>query len=401
VARIVVAGAFDTKAEPFARLVRSLSDLGEAPITLDTGVFGSDVPSDHPAAEVAAAAGHALTDLPALGRAAAVAAMAEGAARIVRGLVVRGDVGALVCMGGSNAASLFVRLAAELPIGVPRLLMATVVAGETRPLVAGGGAVLLYPIVDIEGENGVLRTMIDRLARSAVAALRSEGLRTADAERSAALSMYGVTTPCVARSRALLAEAGYEALVFHGNGTGGRSLEAFAGQGLVSLVLDVTISELADELFGGLWSAGPERLTGAARAGVAQVVAPGAIDMINFGAIDSVPERYRDRTLHRYNDLVTLVRTTPKECRALGRVVAERLGEPTAPTAVMVPLRGVSALDIEGGALFLPEAVAAFAEGVRERVSPRVRLVELDLHINDPAFAEALVAEALATRGEG
>ncbi len=399
-ARIVVAGAFDTKAEPLRRLADALTVLGEPPITIDTGVFGGDYGCDHPATAVAEASGHVLEELPPLGRAAAVTAMASGAAEILGGLVAGGEVGALVCMGGSNAATVFTKLAPVLPIGIPKILMATVVAGETRPLVDASDVILLYPIVDIEGDNSLLRGMITRLAQVAVGALRSGPLqRPDDAERSVALSMYGVTTPCVARCRTLLAAEGFESFVFHGNGTGGRSLESFVAQALVSLVIDITISELADDLFGGLWSAGPERLRTASRRGVPQVIAPGAIDMINFGPRSTVPERFQNRILHQHNELTTLVRTTPEENRILGACVAERLGQPTAPPTVMVPLRGFSALDIEGGPFFDPEAVTAFSEGLRSQLSVGVAVIECDLHINDPDFAAALVTEALRARG--
>ncbi|MDE0529427.1 MAG: Tm-1-like ATP-binding domain-containing protein [Truepera sp.] len=394
--RIVVAGTFDTKAEPLNLLVGTLVAMGETPITIDVGVFGGEHSCQYPATAVAEAAGYSLEDVPPLGRATAVTVMSEGAGKILRECVEEGDVAALVCMGGSNAATVFAKLASVLPIGIPKILMATVVAGETRPFVNASDAILLYPIVDIEGNNSILRGMITRLAHVAVAALRSGRLQqSGDAERSVALTMFGVTTKCVSHCRSLLAAQGFESFVFHGNGSGGKSLESFVAQSLVSLVIDITISELTDDLFGGLWSAGPERLRTASERGVPQVIAPGAIDMIDFGPLSSVPERYRNRILHRHNDLATLVRTTPEENRRVGECVAKRLAQPTAPTAVLIPTQGFSALDVRGGPFFDPEAVGAFTEGLRAHLSPSVSLVEIDYHINDPEFAEALVAEAV------
>lgn len=393
--RVVVVGAFDTKAEPLGLLVDALRDLYVPPITIDTGVFGGAYGCDYPAEAVAEAAGYSLEELPPLGRAGAVSAMTRGAGHILRQLVAGGEVGALVCMGGSNAAAVFSVLAPLVPIGIPKILMATSVAGETRALVGGGDVTMLYPILDIEGDNSILRGMVGRLARVSVALLESGGLQTGSRpERSVALTMYGVTNPCVAHCRELLADRGLEPLVFHANGTGGRSFESFISQGLVAAAIDTTISEVTDELFGGLWPAGSDRLTAAARSGVPQVMAPGAIDMICLGPLASLPEHFRDRPHLAHNDLVTLVRTTPDENFRLGETVAERLGTPRAAASVLVPTKGVSQLDMEGGPFHDPESVEAFAEGVRAGLAPDspVSLVKIDHHINDREFAEALVA---------
>ena len=393
--RAVVAGAFDTKAEPLELLVEELRRLDVPPITIDTGVFGGDHGCDHPAEAVAEAAGYSLEELPPLGRAGAVSAMTRGAARILRQLVDAGEVGALVCMGGSNAAAVFSVLAPIVPIGVPKILMATSVAGETRTLVSGGDVTMLYPILDIEGDNRILRSMIGRLAHVSVALLRAGAeLPVSAPGNSVALTMYGVTNPCVAHCRELLAERGLEPLVFHANGTGGRSFESFVSQGLVASAIDVTISEVADELFGGLWPAGSDRLTGASRSAVPQAIAPGAIDMICLGPMADLPERFRNRSHMAHNDLVTLVRTTPEENHRLGRTLAERLGTPVAATSVLVPMKGVSQLDVEGGPFHDPGSVEAFAEGVASGLPPHspVSLVRMDHHINDREFAEALVA---------
>ena len=393
--RVVVAGAFDTKAEPLGLLVEQLLSLGTPPITIDIGVFGGDHGCDHPAEDVAEAAGYSLEDLPPLGRAGAVSAMNRGAGRILRQLVDRGEVGALVCMGGSNAAAAFSRLAPVVPIGIPKILMATSVAGETRALVQGADVTMLYPVLDIEGGNRILRSMIGRLAHVSAALLRAGGAHPVGApENSVALTMYGVTNPCVAHCREFLADRGLKPLVFHANGTGGRSFESFVSQGLVSSAIDVTISEVTDELFGGLWPAGSDRLTAASRSGVPQAIAPGAIDMICLGPLADLPERFRNRPHVAHNGLVTLVRTTPEENHRLGRTVAERLGTPVAAASVLVPMKGVSQLDVAGGPFHDPGSVEAFAEGVRSGLPPGspVSLVSIDHHINDREFAEALVA---------
>jgi len=395
--RVVVAGAFDTKAEPLGLLVETLTGMGSPPITIDTGVFGGDHGCRYPAEAVAEAAGYSLGQVPSLGQAEAVSAMARGASVILGELVADGKVGALVCLGGSNASVLFTHLAPVVPLGVPKVLMATSVAGETRPLVDGRDVTMIYPIVDIEGDNSILRAMIARLARVTVALLGSGPLSDPEGPaESVGMTMYGLTNPCVTHCRSLLSSAGLESVVFHANGTGGRTFESFISQGLVSSVIDITISEITDELFGGLWPAGPERLRTAARMGVPQVVAPGAIDMICVGPLSTVPEIFRSRTVQSHNELVTLVRTTPEENYRMGRTVAERLGTPQARTAVLVPLRGFSGLDVEGGPFHDPEAVDAFLEGVNSGVAPSVSVVGVDHHINDREFAEALVGESVS-----
>lgn len=251
---VVVAGAFDAKSGPFNFLVDNLRVLGVAPITIDTGVFGGDHGCTYSAESVAEAAGYSRQDLPPMDRAGAVSAMTRGASRILAQLVEGGEVGALVCMGGSSAAAVFSHLAPLVPIGIPKILMATSVAGETRSLVNGNDVTMIYPIVDIEGDNNILRAMITRLANVTVALLESGRLQQEGGpENSVALTMYGATNTCVTHCRRLLAARSVESLVFHANGTGGRSFESFIDQGLVSAAMDVTISEMTDELFGGLW----------------------------------------------------------------------------------------------------------------------------------------------------
>lgn len=399
--RIVLVGSFDTKSEPLGLLIEELSAAGQLPITIDTGVFGGEHGCDYSAAVVAEAGGGEIATLAGLGRAAAVNVMAEGAGRILQEIGGKGAVDALVCMGGSNAATVFSKLTGALPIGVPKILMASVVAGETRPLVNASDVILLYPIVDIEGNNSLLRGMISRLASVAAAATRSKQLmRGEDAVHSIGLTMFGVTTACVSKCRSLLAPHGIESFVFHANGSGGKSLERFVAQSLVSSLIDVTITELADALFGGLLPAGPDRLRTAAKCGMAQVIAPGAIDMINFGPMGSVPERFRGRKLLAHNDLVTLVRTTPQENAEMGRSVAERLGDTSAPTVILIPRQGFSALDRKDGPFFDPQATDAFTEALRSSASPSVRVMEMDCHINDQEFAEALVTQSLEGRAE-
>ncbi|MCY4460707.1 MAG: Tm-1-like ATP-binding domain-containing protein [Albidovulum sp.] len=398
--RIVIAGTYDTKATSLARLSEELGRLGEKPITIDTSVFPGDYGCTFSSKEVALRAGERINGLSDRGRAEAVAVMARGAGLILGELLASGRVGALVCMGGSNASTVFSRIAPVLPLGIPKILMATAVAGDTRPIIGANDAVMLYPITDVEGSNSILQRMIERLARTASALKTSETLSEAKRTgRTAALTMYGVTTPCVNQVGDLLSKRGFEPFVFHANGTGGRTVELFARQGVVDLVVDVTIAELANELHGGGFPAGSDRLTNASRCGIPQVVAPGAIDMLAFGPRNTVPDRFKDRQILSHNELVTLVRTTVEECRAVGETLAERLGEPLAPTAVAVPMGGVSMLDKPGEAFWDPEAVKAFRDGVEAKRSESVQVVESESNINDPEFAELLDSTAAAMTG--
>lgn len=389
--RIVVAGSFDSKAVPLGLLTAMLRAKGENPIIIDTAVYPDHHVCDFPARIVAARAGMKAEEVAALGRAKAVSLMSQGAATILRDLVSAGEVSALVCMGGSNAATVFSHLAPVLPLGIPKILMATVVAGDTRPFMAANDVILIYPVVDVDGDNPIMRRMIARLADTAVAAKseRPLGAETRVA-KAVAMTMFGVTTPCVQRVREHLERDGIDAFIFHANGTGGRTIETFAAQRMVDGIVDATITELADELFGGALPAGADRLINAARAGIPQVLAPGAIDMINFGPRSTVPSRFDGRNIIAHNDLVTLVRTTAQECFEIGRVAAQRLGKPSARAVMCVPLGGVSMLDKPGAPFWDPDAVHAFRDGFKAHADASVEMIDTEHNINDPAFADLL-----------
>ena len=283
-----------------------------------------------------------------------------------------------------------------LPIGVPKLMVSTLASGEVAHFVGSSDVLMHNPVVDIAGLNRISRAVLARAAQAMSGMARGRLPADTAGERPiVAASMFGVTTPCVERARAVLEEAGCEVLVFHATGSGGRTLESLAASGLLAGVLDLTTTELADELVGGVLSAGPERLTAAARAGVPQVVSVGALDMVNFHGIESVPERFRGRKLYSHNANVTLMRTTPAECRELGRVIGAKLRASNGPAQILFPLRGISAIDRAGQPFDDPEARAQLLAGLRE-THGSVPLVELDLHINDPAFAEACAHELLA-----
>lgn len=259
---------------------------------------------------------------------------------------------------------------------------------------------MMYSVVDVAGLNRVSRRVFANAA-GAICGMADQAAATAEEKPLVAATMFGVTTPCVDRVRERMETAGYEMLVFHAVGSGGRSMESLVADGFVSGVADVTTTEWCDELVGGVLSAGPTRLDAAAAAGVPQVVSLGALDMVNFGPMDSVPERFRDRNLYVHNPQVTLMRTTPEESAKLGEIIAEKLNRTTGPTALFMPLKGVSMIDVEGMPFHDPAADEALFGAIREHLDrSKVELVELDLAINDPAFADAMTDRLLAMLAE-
>ena len=314
-----------------------------------------------------------------------------------------------------------------LPVGVPKLMVSTLASGQVQHYVGTRDVMMMYCVVDIAGLNRVSRVVLDNAAAAMAGMVRPppqpppcrEGEKEGSPSSSPSLqgggwgvgspadkpvvaaTMFGVTTPCVEAARKVLEAAGYEVLVFHATGTGGRTMEGLVRDGLIAGVLDITTTELADELAGGILSAGPDRLTAAAIAGVPQLISLGALDMVNFGPPETVPDRYKQRLFYRHNPTVTLMRTTPEEMDRLGKGIAEKTSAAGSPTCVLMPLKGVSAIDAEGKPFWWPEADAALFQSVRNWIAPYVELVELDRHINDPAFAEACARKLLELMARG
>lgn len=337
---------------------------------------------------VAEAAGSTLAELVEAGRGAAVEAMARGATGVVLDLFVRGKLDGIVALGGSGGSAIATAAMRALPVGVPKLMVSTLASGDTRAYVGAVDITMMYSVVDIAGINSVSARIIANAA-AAVAGMASAEPPAIESKPLIAASMFGVTTPCVTHARTILEEHGYEVLVFHATGTGGQSMEKLAGEGFLAGVLDATTTELADDLVGGVLSAGPTRLEAAGRAGIPQVVSLGALDMVNFGPMETVPAEFRSRLLYQHNPTVTLMRTTPEECAELGRRLGAKLAMARGPAAVFVPRRGVSMIDVEGQPFHDPDADEALRVGLRETIGG-VEINELDLEINDERFAAAM-----------
>jgi uncharacterized protein (UPF0261 family) len=390
VATVVLVGTLDTKGEEYSFFRDRVREHGPDVLLVDVGVYEPTVDPDIGRDEVARAGGADVSELADDGdRGAAVAAMARGAEALVGSLHAEGRLDGIAALGGSGGSSIATAAMRALPVGVPKLMVSTLASGDTRPYVGAVDVTMMYSVVDISGVNTVSARIIANAA-AAIAGMAGAHVPALEQKPLVGASMFGVTTPCVTRARERLEELGYETLVFHATGTGGQSLEALVRGGYLAGVLDVTTTELADELVGGVLSAGPDRLEAAGAAGIPQVVSLGALDMVNFGPRDTVPERFGARTLYVHNPTVTLMRTTPDECAELGRTIGRKLSAAAGPTALFVPLKGVSAIAVEGQPFYNPDADGALLAGLHETLDDEVEVHEVDTDINDPSFAVAM-----------
>jgi uncharacterized protein (UPF0261 family) len=393
---VVIIGTLDTKSEEigFARDV--IQSEGIDVHVVDAGVVGEPgFEPDTAASAVAEAAGTSLDHLrDEADRGEAMQAMGEGAAAIAQQMHEAGTLDGVLGLGGSGNTSIATTAMRALPVGVPKLMVSTMASGDIEPYVGPKDIMMLYSVADIEGLNQLSRQVISNAALAMVGMVDTEPDVGADEKPTVGITMFGVTTPCAKMARAYLEERGYETIVFHATGTGGRAMEDLIEEGVIDGVLDITTTEWADELVGGVLNAGPDRLDAAAEHGVPQVVSTGALDMVNFGPQESVPDEFEGRTFHIHNPQVTLMRTTTEENAELGRIIGEKLNAATGPTALALPLGGVSMLDTAGEEFYDPEADRALFDSLRETVDDHLELIELDTDINDEAFAE-LLAETL------
>jgi uncharacterized protein (UPF0261 family) len=388
---VALLGTLDTKGNEYAFLKERLIDLGIDTLVIDVGVAEPvGITPDVDRRTIAAAAGSDTDALAAArDRGAAVEAMARGAERVVSDLYSAGRFDGILAIGGSGGTAIAATAMQALPVGVPKLLVSTVASGDTRPYVGAVDVTMMYSVVDLAGINSISARILANAAAAIGGMASSPPVPVVGRKPLVGATMFGVTTPSVTRAREHLEGLGYEVLVFHATGTGGRSLEALARDGSLAGVLDITTTELADDLVGGVLSAGPSRLEAAGAAGIPQVVSLGALDMVNFGPPETIPPTFADRQLYVHNPTVTLMRTTAEECEELGRRVGAKLALARGPVALFVPLRGVSMIDSEGQPFHDPEADAALFRGVRETIADR-ELHELDMNINDERFAEAM-----------
>lgn len=401
-ATVALLGAFDTKGVELRHVQELIERRGFEVFVIDTSVVGSghDAPAVGPA-DIARAGGRDLAELVRLhDRGEAMAAMTRGVAVVAREQWQAGRFDAILSLGGGAGTVVGTAAMRALPFGVPKVMVSTLAGGDVAAYVGGSDIVMLPSVVDISGINRITRGVFAGAVGAVcgmVDARRQLLAEEPPVERPLiAATMFGNTTRAVDHARQLLEAEGFEVLVFHATGTGGAAMESLIRAGQFEGVLDLTTTELADELCGGVLSAGPERLRAAGLAGIPQVVAPGCLDMVNFWAMETVPEKYRERTLYAWNPNVTLMRTTPEENRRLASTVAARLDAATGPTAVFVPGRGFSELDVAGGEFWSPEADDAFVTELRAALRPDIPITVLDADVNAPGFAEAMARELIA-----
>ncbi len=402
---VVVVGTLDTKGRETAFVAERVRAAGATPLVVDVGVLepptGEErVACDVSAAEVARAAGRELEELRTGGetagaRAAALDVMAQGLTEVLRGLLAEGRLDAVLGLGGSSGTNVATAAMRALPVGVPKLMVSTMASGDVQPYIGTRDICLMYSVTDIAGLNRISRLVLENAAHAAAGmALHRGGATAGEQPPLVAITMFGITTQCVLRVQQALEQRGFETAVFHATGAGGRCMEELVDDGLVQGVVDLTTSELTDELCGGVLSAGPHRLEAAGRRGIPQVVVPGALEVINWGPKDTVPEAHRvpERRLHVHNPTVTITRTNVEESRELGRILAEKVSRATGPAIVLLPLRGLSAVGAPGQPYEDREADEALFEAIRSGLRPDIPLREVDAAINDPEFSDAVVS---------
>lgn len=395
-ATIAVLGTLDTKGAEHAYVAELIRQRGHQTLLIDTG--SGEPPSVQPdirREEVAAVTGVDLAGIAERkDRGEAVAAMAGAAAVFLAGLVSEGRVQGVISLGGGGGTAIGSAAMRALPIGFPKVMVSTLAAGNVAPYVGTKDIVMFPSIVDVSGINRISRVLLARAA-GAICGMVEVDVPSGEDKPLIAASMFGNTTDCVNAARESLEAAGYEVLVFHSTGMGGKIMESLIESGLISGVLDVTTTEWADELVGGILGAGPTRLDAAAKTGTPSIITPGCLDMVNFGERATVPPQYEGRTFYIHNPQVTLMRTSAAECTELGRILAEKANASTGPVSVLLPLRAISVISAVGKPFHDAEADRALFDSIRKHLRSDIPLIEMDCEINDPAFSTACVKALL------
>ncbi|MBI2425324.1 MAG: Tm-1-like ATP-binding domain-containing protein [Candidatus Hydrogenedentes bacterium] len=398
---ILMLGAFDTKGAEYAYLREQILARGHQVLAMNTGVMGSTTlfPVDVESLEITLAAGKSLSELRAgQDRGAAMRVMAEGAPLVVRRLYDAGRIDGAIGMGGTGGTSVIAPALQALPLGFPKVCVSTAAAGDVSRYVGTKDITMIPSVVDVAGINRISRVILARAAGAVCGMAETVLPEAGGVERALiAASMFGNTTECVNACVAALEKAGYEVLVFHATGTGGRTMESLIDEGYITACLDITTTEWADEICGGVFSAGPDRLSAAGRRGIPHLIVPGCVDMANFGGRETIPQHYLDagRLFYEWNPSVTLMRTNVEENIRMGEIFARKAGEAQGPVAFLMPLRGVSILDGDGERFCDRAADRAFYDALCAHVPETVPVEEIDCNINDGAFAEKAVSMLL------
>lgn len=394
---VVIVGTLDTKGKEFAFIRELIEKEGHKTLVVDFGVMGEPAfKPDIPREKVAAAGGGGLAVL-ASGehKDLAMKSMAAGLAVIVRRLHDEGKLDGIIGMGGTGGTSIATAAMRTLPVGVPKVMVSTVGGGDVSAYAGTKDITFIPSIVDVAGINRISRQIYSNAAGAIAGMVKSELPEDVSEKPLIAASMFGNTTPCVDHARGILEKEGYEVLVFHATGTGGKTMEGLIGDGYIAASMDITTTELADHVCGGVLSAGPERCMAASKAGIPAVLVPGCVDMANFGGISTVPEKYSGRNLYEWNPNVTLMRTNVEENIRMGEMIAAAANAATAKVTVLLPLKGVSMLDSPGNRFWDPEADRACFDAIKKNLKPEISVIEMDNNINDPAFSEKVAITLL------
>lgn len=395
---VAVLGTFDTKGKELKYIKECIEEHGLKTLCINTGVFEPVVEPDISSAEVAAAVG---ADINAIvekrDRATATEVLSKGTEKLIPQLYAEGKFDGIISIGGSGGTALATPAMRQLPLGVPKVMVSTMASGDVSPYVGTSDIVMIPSVVDAEGLNDISKVIFSNAANAVVGMVQNRKEIESDGKPLLAATMFGVTTPCVKAAEEYLHEQGYDVLVFHATGTGGKCMEALIDQGFIKGVLDLTTTEWCDEVVGGVLNAGPDRLTAAGKNGIPQVVSVGALDMVNFGPMDTVPAQFKDRNLYKHNPTVTLMRTTADELKSIGHEIASRLADATGKTTLILPLKGVSMIDVEGQPFYDAEADKALFDTLRTELADfNVEIVELDTDINDKEFAVAAAQKLIS-----
>lgn len=392
---IAVLGTLDTKGLEHGYVAELIRQRGHQTLIIDMGTGAPpQITPDIPREVVASTGGVDLAGIVARqDRGEAVAAMAGAGAVLLSKLVAEGRIHGVISLGGGGGTAIGTAAMRALPVGFPKLMVSTLAAGNVAPYVGTKDIVMFPSIVDVSGMNRLSRVLLARAA-GAICGMVETAVPEAQDKPLIAASMFGNTTTCVNAAKQILENAGYEVLVFHATGTGGKIMESLVESGIISGVLDITTTEWADELVGGILGAGPTRLDAAGKAGVPAIVTPGCLDMVNFGERATVPVRFAGRTFYQHNPQVTLMRTSPEECAELGRILAEKVNAYRGPVEVLLPLKAISIISAPGQPFHDPLADKALFDSIKQHLKPEVPVIEMDCEINAPEFS-ATCANAL------
>lgn len=388
---IAIAGTFDTKGAEYLYVKELIESLGLGTFTIHTGVFEPTFKPDISNAQVAEAAGMDIKTLvDKKDRALATEVLSKGMEKLVLKLYKQGKFHGIISFGGTGGTSLVTPAMRALPIGVPKVMVSTVASGNTAPYVGASDIIMMPSIVDVAGINSISTKIFTNAVFAIAGMVKFENKKVVDKKPLIAATMFGVTTPCVTAATKYLEKRGYEVLIFHATGIGGQSMEALIAGGFIEGVLDLTTTELADEIIGGVLNAGPYRLEAAGKNHIPQVVSVGALDMCNFGTYDTIPKKFERRNLYKHNPTVTLMRTNVEENEAIGKKLVEKLNMAKDKTTLMLPLKGISGIDVEGQPFYGVEEDKMLFDTLRNGVNKNsVEVIEMNCAINDVEFAEA------------